>query len=79
VIAIEPLWLGIKNTAPPIEAQGAPMRVVIAGVDDDGLRRGSSALPVAIVGSYTEISFELRSRVLNRVEPLTTRVNGTGR
>jgi hypothetical protein len=27
VIAIELLWLGLKTTAPPVEAQAAPTRV----------------------------------------------------
>jgi hypothetical protein len=71
VIAIELLWIGVRDMAPPVAAQGAG-RVVIAGIDlaDD------AALPVAVVGSYETIPFRLRTRVQNSLMPLTTRIQG---
>ena len=45
VIAVELLWLGLKDAAPPVFAQDAPMRVVIAGVE-----AGNGVLPVVIAG-----------------------------
>lgn len=45
VIAVELLWLGLKDAAPPVSAQAGPARIIIAGLDVDG-----GALPVAIAG-----------------------------
>ena len=43
VIALELLWIGLKDFAPPVTAQTAPMRVIISGVD-------GGFLPVALAG-----------------------------
>jgi hypothetical protein len=43
IIAIELLWLGLRDLAPTVVAQGEPMRVVIASVD-------GGFLPVALAG-----------------------------
>jgi hypothetical protein len=70
IIAIELLWIGVRDLAPPVAAQTAG-RVVIAGVDlaDDAF------LPVGVVGSYENVPFQLRYRP-NPVRPLTTRIDG---
>lgn len=46
IIAIELLWLGLKDLTPAVAAQGEPMRVVIASVD-------GGFLPVALAGQTT--------------------------
>jgi len=43
VIAIELLWIGIRDLTPAVSAQTEPMRVVIASVD-------GGFLPVALAG-----------------------------
>jgi len=43
VIAIELLWLGLKDVAPAVSAQAEPTRVVIASVE-------GGFLPVALAG-----------------------------
>jgi hypothetical protein len=43
IIAIELLWLGLKDTAPTVAAQAGPARVIIADVD-------GGYLPVALAG-----------------------------
>ena len=43
IIAIELLWLGLKDAAPGVSAQTAPARVIIASVD-------GGFLPVALAG-----------------------------
>jgi len=45
IIAVELLWLGLRDMTPSVSAQAAPTRVVIAGLDIEG-----DALPVAIAG-----------------------------
>lgn len=46
IIATELLWLGLRNAAPPVSAQAAPARVIIASVD-------GGFLPVALAGQTT--------------------------
>ena len=46
VIAIELLWLGLKDLAPAASAQATPDRVIIAGVE-------GGFLPVALAGQMT--------------------------
>ena len=43
IIAVELFWIGVKDLAPGVEAQGAPTRVIIASVD-------GGFLPVALAG-----------------------------
>jgi hypothetical protein len=43
IIAIELLWIGLKDLAPAVSAQAEPMRVIIANVD-------GGFLPVALAG-----------------------------
>jgi len=43
IIAIELLWLGLKDVAPAVSAQAEPARVIIASVD-------GGFLPVALAG-----------------------------
>jgi hypothetical protein len=43
IIAIELLWLGLRDLTPTVAAQAEPMRVVIASVD-------GGFLPVALAG-----------------------------
>ena len=43
VIAVELLWLGLKDVSPTVAAQAEPSRVIIASVD-------GGFLPVAIAG-----------------------------
>ena len=45
IIAVELLWLGVRDMAPAVSAQAAATRVVIEGVELEG-----GALPVAIAG-----------------------------
>ena len=47
IIAIELLWLGIKDAAPTVSAQAAPARVVIASVE-------GGFLPVALAGQTAD-------------------------
>jgi hypothetical protein len=48
VIALELLWIGLKDFAPPVTAQTAPMRVIISGVD-------GGFLPVALAGQTQNV------------------------
>jgi hypothetical protein len=70
VIALELLWMGLKDTASPVaaQAQRAPTPVVITGVELSGPEAG--LLPVAVVGSYRRIPAAAREAV----GPLTTDV-----
>ena len=66
VIAMELLWIGIKDLAVPVSAQATPTRVVIAGVEV-----GAEAyLPIAVVGNVKTIPAPLRPTI----EPLAVRV-----
>ena len=47
IIAIELLWIGVRDAAPPVAAQAAPARVVIASVD-------GGFLPVALAGQTAD-------------------------
>jgi len=51
VIAVELLWLGVRDLAPPVSAQAgaAPTQVIIRGIDMNQV--GSAYLPVGIVAS----------------------------
>lgn len=72
VIAVELLWLGVKDLGPPVLAQAgqaAPMRVVVVGVD---MRPADGILPVAVAGSYRQIPEAARAML----EPLQVRVSG---
>jgi hypothetical protein len=43
IIAVELLWIGLKDMAPAVAAQAEPTRVIIASVD-------GGSLPVALAG-----------------------------
>jgi hypothetical protein len=69
VIALELLWLGAREGAPPVSAQAGPTRVIITGVEID---KADSFIPVGIVGAYRDVpAWAIRS-----LQPLTTRVAG---
>lgn len=73
VIAMELLWLGVKDLAPPVQAQAgqvAPVRVVITGVD---MRPADGFLPVAVAGGYREVPAGSRPVL----EPLQVRISGS--
>jgi hypothetical protein len=70
VIALELLWLGVRDGATPVSAQGGPTRVIITGVEID---KTESFIPVGIVGGYRDLPPWAASRSLR---PLTTRVEG---
>ena len=80
IIAIELLWIGVRNVAPPVAAQAAAqsaaqddaMRVVITGVNID--RPGDAYLPVAIVGNYRQLP---PGRAQRDMQPLTARIDST--
>ena len=82
IIAIELLWIGARNTAPPVAAQAATqsaaqgdaMPVVITGVTID--RPGDGYLPVAIVGNYRQVPAG-RAQSRGEIQPLTTRIEGS--
>jgi len=69
VIALELAWIGVKDFADPASAQGAPARVVIAGIEMDAAQ--PAYLPVAIVGSIKTIPQPLRTSI----DPLSARIN----
>ena len=69
VIALELAWIGVKDFADPASAQGAPARVVIAGIEMDAAQ--PAYLPVAIVGSLKTIPQPLRTSI----DPLSARIN----
>ena len=70
VIAIELLWLGLRDLAPRVSAQAAPMPVVFSGVQIEGADGGF--LPVALVGTVRQIP-PAHSDVL---EPSLVRIAG---
>ncbi|HEY6507016.1 MAG TPA: hypothetical protein VIY56_03330 [Vicinamibacterales bacterium] len=70
IIAVELLWIGLKDGAPTVvaQAQPAPVPVIIRGIEVAGPESGF--LPVAMVGSYRRIPASAR----DAVDPLTTEV-----
>ena len=69
VIALELAWIGLRDFADPASAQGAPARVVIAGIEMDAAQ--PAYLPVAIVGSIKTIPQPWRTSI----DPLSARIN----
>ena len=71
IIALELLWIGLKDGAPPVvaQAQVAATPVIIRGIDMAGPESGF--LPVAVVGGYKRIPSTAR----DTVDPLTNPVN----
>lgn len=63
IIAIELLWLGLKDVAPRVSAQAEPARVVIAGVD-------GGFLPVALAGQTSTAG-------QNPLRPVQIGISGT--
>jgi len=63
VIAIELLWLGLKDSVPAVSAQSEPARVVIASVD-------GGFLPVALAGQTTTAG-------RNPLRPVQVGISGT--
>jgi hypothetical protein len=63
VIAIELLWIGLKDFAPEVSAQAEPMRVVIAGVE-------GGFLPVALAGQTPDAG-------RNPLRPIQIGISGT--
>jgi hypothetical protein len=70
IIALELLWIGLKDGAPPVvaQAQVAPTPVIIRGIEIAGPESGW--LPVAVVGSYKRVPASAR----DAVDPLTTAI-----
>jgi hypothetical protein len=73
VIAVELLWLGIKDGAPPVSAQAEPPAtpVIIRGID---LRGDTAFLPVAVVGSYRTVPAPARQTIQPLVAEVTASV-----
>ena len=71
IIAVELLWLGLRNVASPVSAQAAPTPVVITGVQID--RPDGGFLPVAVAGSFRQIPDSFRSAL----EPLHVQISGS--
>lgn len=67
VIAVELLWIGVKDLAVPVAAQAAPTRVIITGVEMDTV----AYLPIAVMGGVRAIPVPLRQTI----EPLAVRVS----
>lgn len=74
IIALELLWIGLKDGAPPVvaQAQVAPTPVVIRGIEIAGPETGF--LPVAVVGSYKRIPASAR----DVMDPLSAEVTARG-
>lgn len=53
VIAMELLWLGLKDAAPRVAAQDVATKVVITGIELEPT--GEAFVPVALVGTYRQI------------------------
>jgi hypothetical protein len=70
VIALELLWLGLKDLATPVSAQPPATRVVITGVEIQGAGPLQSVVPVAVVGAFTQVPAGVP------LGPLATRVTG---
>lgn len=69
IIAVELLWLGVRDAAPPVLAQPQPQAVVITGFR---VAQGEySAIPVAVVGGAQTPAGGLQ---LPNTEPLGVRV-----
>ena len=61
IIALELFWIGIKDAAPPVSAQGQLTPVVIRGVQ---LPAGSNEyLPVGVVGQPVRVDVQRPLRV----------------
>ena len=71
VLAFELLWLGLKETAPPVSAQAAPMRVVITGIELE--QADHDYLPVGVAGGFRQMP----PRYLADLEPVEVRILGT--
>lgn len=69
VIACELLWLGVRDTAPPVQAQAQPAPVIVTGFRSGD--RDFSAIPVAVVGEVRAVAGH---SALPNVEPLKVRV-----
>lgn len=55
IIALELFWIGVKDTAPPVAAQGQLTPVVIRGIQLPG---GSNEyLPVGVVGQPVRVDY----------------------
>ena len=52
IVAVELLWLGLKEAAPPVAAQN-PTRVTITAIELDP--RSTGYLPVGLVGTYRDV------------------------
>jgi hypothetical protein len=53
IIALELFWIGIKDAAPPVEAQAAPTAVVIRGIQISPT--SNEYLPVGVVGQPVRV------------------------
>src|SRR5688572_11357948 len=69
IIALELGWMAVRDGAPAAQAQAAPGRVVIAGVDMED----AAFLPVAVVGGLRQVPAPLS----RQLEPLKVHVDST--
>jgi hypothetical protein len=69
IIALELGWMALRDGAPAAQAQGAPTRVVVAGVDMED----TAFLPVAVVGGLRQVPAPLS----RQLEPLKVSVDTT--
>ncbi|MGH9347477.1 MAG: hypothetical protein ACRD26_09455 [Vicinamibacterales bacterium] len=69
IIALELLWLGVRDASPPVMAQPAPAPVVVTGFRIGG--QEYTTLPVAVVGGVQPLP---GVRELPGIEPLRVRV-----
>jgi hypothetical protein len=69
IIALELAWIGVKDFADPLSAQGGPARVILTGIEMDAAQ--PAYLPVVVVGSVKTIPQPWRSSI----DPLNARIN----
>ena len=73
VIALELLWLGVKDIGAPVAAQAAETRVVITGIEiNTGDTPRAAFLPVGLVGSYRNVP----AVASGQLQPLSARIDG---
>lgn len=72
IIAVELLWIGVKDMAPGVAAQAAATPVVITGVSLP--HDAPDFLPVGIVGSYPDVPEPFRDRLVQTTVRISTPV-----
>ncbi len=73
IIAVELLWIGLKDVATPVSAQTAPAAVILSGIELSG--DAISALPVVITDTRQPVPIEAaRALRIESERPLTVQV-----